>query len=77
MDTGALLDLFSAPGSKPSAAAAPGDAAAVAIAEGGAPSKKPGGLKAVLEGLEELWDESQYAEEFSLDAFVSKLGPGT
>ena len=29
--------------------------------------------QAVLEGLDELWDESQYAEEFGLDAFVSKL----
>ena len=31
------------------------------------------GAKAVLEGLEELWDEAQYAEELSLDAFVNKL----
>jgi len=30
-------------------------------------------MQAVLEGLDELWDESQYAEEFGLDAFVSKL----
>ncbi len=31
------------------------------------------GLKAVLEGLGELWDEGQYAEELSLDAFMGKL----
>lgn len=29
--------------------------------------------KSVLAGLEELWDESQYAEEFSLQGFTSKL----
>ena len=34
-------------------------------------------LQAVLEGLDELWDESQYAEEFGLDAFVSKLSAST
>ncbi len=34
---------------------------------------KKGGLKAVMEGLEQLWDEQQYAEEFSLDTFMSKL----
>jgi len=26
-----------------------------------------------LEGLEELWDEAQYAEEYDLDAFLKKL----
>lgn len=31
------------------------------------------GAKAVLEGLEELWNEAQYAEELSLEAFVNKL----
>ena len=36
---------------------------------------KKGGLKSVLEGLEELWDEAQYAEEFSLDTFMAKLAP--
>lgn len=41
-----------------------------AAAAGGKQGK---GLKAVLEGLGELWDEQQYAEELSLDAFVSKL----
>lgn len=46
--------------------------AAAAVVEGPGGTGK-GGLKAVLEGLEELWDQNQYAEEFSLDAFVSKL----
>ncbi len=42
--------------------------------EAAAVGRKAGkGLKAMLEGLGELWDENQYAEELSLDAFVSKL----
>ena len=32
-----------------------------------------GSLKAVLEGLEELWDQHQYAEEFGVDCFLKKL----
>ncbi|PON37204.1 Coatomer beta subunit [Parasponia andersonii] len=31
------------------------------------------GLKAILGGLEELWDQSQYTEEYNLGQFLSKL----
>ncbi|KAB2614179.1 TATA-binding protein-associated factor BTAF1-like [Pyrus ussuriensis x Pyrus communis] len=31
------------------------------------------GLKAVLGGLEELWDQSQYTEEYNLSNFLAKL----
>lgn len=31
------------------------------------------GLKAILGGLEELWDHSQYAEEYNLNQFLTKL----
>lgn len=31
------------------------------------------GLKAILSGLEDLWDQSQYTEEYNLDQFLSKL----
>lgn len=31
------------------------------------------GLKAILSGLEELWDQSQYTEEYNVDHFLSKL----
>ena len=37
---------------------------------------RPGALKSVLEGLEDLWDESQYAEEFSLQSFTNKMVSG-
>ncbi|CAI9784722.1 unnamed protein product [Fraxinus pennsylvanica] len=38
--------------------------------------KSPGGgkgLKAILGGLEELWDQSQYTEEYNLSQFLAKL----
>lgn len=31
------------------------------------------GLKAILGGLEELWDQSQYTEEYNLGQFLAKL----
>lgn len=31
------------------------------------------GLKAMLNGLEELWDQSQYTEEYNLNQFLAKL----
>lgn len=39
-------------------------------------SKLPGtgkGLKAILGGLEELWDQSQYTEEYNLSHFLARL----
>jgi TATA-binding protein-associated factor len=64
MDTGALLELFTA------------DKAAKvgAAGSGQAPAPRGAGAAAVMAGLEELWDEAQYAEEFELDAFVSRMG---
>lgn len=31
------------------------------------------GLKAILSGLEDLWDQSQYTEEYNLNQFLAKL----
>ncbi|KAJ8627925.1 hypothetical protein MRB53_021232 [Persea americana] len=31
------------------------------------------GLKTILSGLEELWDQSQYTEEYNLSQFLAKL----
>jgi TATA-binding protein-associated factor len=31
-------------------------------------------MKAALAGLDELWDENQYKEEFALDGFIKSLG---
>lgn len=32
-----------------------------------------GGLKAILNGLGELWDQSQYEDEYNLNQFLEKL----
>ena len=67
-----MLQEGSAPG-KPAQAGGASDAALAAAATG---TGKKSGLKSVLEGLDELWDENQYAEEFGLEGFMSKLsGP--
>jgi TATA-binding protein-associated factor len=78
MDTGNLLDIFTLQdGSKQQAQQAGGgqpgaDAAAAAAAAGG--QKGGGGLQAVLQGLGSLEaSEAQYADEFNLQAFQSKL----
>ncbi|CAM6099985.1 unnamed protein product [Calypogeia fissa] len=74
MDTTQLLDLFTVSGktgkvgtSKHSGDEdADGSAAANAVVGGK-------GLKAMLNGLEELWDQSQYTEEYNLGQFVTRL----
>ena len=74
MNTGNLLDLLHrSDNSLAAAAPQPADPAGSAVLEASNAGMKSGGLNAVLEGLEELWDENQYAEEFSLDTFVNKL----
>lgn len=42
-------------------------------ADKGPSGGKAHGLKSVLEGLEDLWDADQYAEEFSLHSFTSRV----
>jgi TATA-binding protein-associated factor len=77
MDTAQLLDLFvpSSGGAKGTKEGGMGESSSGAAASTAAVAGvKTKGLKAMLAGLEELWDESQYAEEFSLDGFISKLG---
>lgn len=41
--------------------------------KGGTDERKSGGLKAVLEGMEELWDERQYENEYSMNVFLQTL----
>jgi TATA-binding protein-associated factor len=38
-----------------------------------ASSNKKASAKAVLENLENLWDERQYEEEYNLDTFIESL----
>eukprot|EP00951_Prasinocladus_malaysianus_P048189 scaffold655631_cov37-Prasinocladus_malaysianus.AAC.1 len=73
MDTGLLLDLFTPATGKAGNNGGPQQASETTEAAVGGGKKAATGLKAVLAGLEELWDEQQYAEEFSLDSFMCKL----
>jgi TATA-binding protein-associated factor len=81
MDTTQLLDLFhvgdAAPGKGGGGGGGgAGGAGGVTDAMGGdgvAGKGKKDGLKAMLNGLEELWDDSQYKEEFELEGFRDKL----
>jgi len=73
MDTNQLLDLFHYSGeSRKQPNKADGDSKGVDAA-GEVSSKKKGGIKAVLENLEELWDDSQYEEEYNLTSFLESL----
>lgn len=70
MDTGQMLELFTAEkGAKLGKDGEPVAKGAAAAAVGAA----SGGLANIVNGLEEMWDEAQYAEEFDVDDFVSKL----
>jgi TATA-binding protein-associated factor len=69
MNTDQLLDLFAS-------AEIPKKGSSVAKssednADGGIGTGK--GLKAILGGLEDLWDQSQYTEEYNLSQFLAKL----
>ena len=73
MDTGQMLELFTAEkgaagGASDEKRNAPAGGAGAAAADAVA-----GGLKQALTGLDELWDESQYKEEFALDGFINSL----
>ena len=66
MDTTQLLDLFGT-GGGPAGGASAGDGAEAA-------AKKQSGLQAMLSSMGELWDESQYTNEFNMGTFMAKLG---
>lgn len=42
-------------------------------AAGAAADAVHGGLNSALTGIEDLWDENQYKEEFALDGFIKSL----
>jgi TATA-binding protein-associated factor len=71
MDTTQLLDLFTVSGNagKVGTSHKGGEDDSEAAASVGATK----GLKAILNNLEELWDQSQYTEEYNLGQFVARL----
>jgi len=69
MDTSVLLDLFNLADLSPAAAKEkPGVGGVDSLG-----NVAVGGAKSVLDSLGELWDDSQYNEEFDAEAFVSSL----
>ena len=82
MDTGQMLELFTADkGGKGGGGGGAGDTAGASGGGGGvavaaADAVHGAGLKSALVGLEELWDENQYKEEFALDGFIKSLNKG-
>eukprot|EP01088_Endostelium_zonatum_P006947 TRINITY_DN1909_c0_g1_i1.p1 TRINITY_DN1909_c0_g1~~TRINITY_DN1909_c0_g1_i1.p1 ORF type:complete len:942 (-),score=280.99 TRINITY_DN1909_c0_g1_i1:21-2822(-) len=71
MDTNQLLDLFNYSGEGGAGGVGKGEEEE-GDKEGGAGGKATG-LSSVVQGLEELWDESQYQEEYDLGHFLGKL----
>lgn len=86
MDTGQLLDLFAAPTAaaqkqhqqdqQSAAGSGAGDGDAQAAANGldiAAAGRKKSALQTMLDGIGELWDESQYQSEFDMKGFMQNL----
>ncbi|GAB4851956.1 btaf1 RNA polymerase II, B-TFIID transcription factor-associated, 170kDa [Ancistrocladus abbreviatus] len=72
MNTDQLLDLFtSAESHRKGVAVSKGSDGSSIEKQKATGSGK--GLKAILNGLEELWDQSQYTEEYNLSQFLAKL----
>lgn len=69
MGTDQLLDLFVLDDNKKGKEATAADQEKNA---GKAPKKE--NVKAILEGLEELWDESLYEQEYNMESFMKSLG---
>lgn len=71
MNTDQLLDLFTSAQTSKKGALKPLSGGDIEEDPKLVGTKK--GLKAILGGLEELWDQSQYTEEYNLSQFLAKL----
>ncbi|KAG0475509.1 hypothetical protein HPP92_015195 [Vanilla planifolia] len=71
MNTDQLLDLFT-PASTSGKVAGSSSGSNGDLDEDSRPSGKKG-LKSILSGLEELWDQSQYADEYNMSHFLEKI----
>ncbi|XP_051210704.1 TATA-binding protein-associated factor BTAF1 isoform X2 [Lolium perenne] len=72
MNTDQLLDLFtSTPASRKASVLPSSSIGEDSKDSSGKPGKK--GLKSILNGLDELWDQSQYADEYDMNQFLVKL----
>ncbi|XP_062180641.1 TATA-binding protein-associated factor BTAF1-like [Phragmites australis] len=72
MNTDQLLDLFTSTPASRKASVLP----SVSSDDQSKDSKRKSGgkgLKSIMNGLDELWDQSQYADEYDLNQFLAKL----
>ena len=69
MDTSSLLDILH----RPSQSSGPQSFEQTANDHPARPKSKSSSLKSLMEGVEELWDNTEYAEEFSVDNYLQKL----
>ena len=69
MGTDQLLDLFTLDEGSKGSSAAPGSSRS---GTGGGGDRREG-IKAILEGLGELWDEAQYESEYDINTFMKSL----
>jgi len=82
MNTAELLDLFKIDGGGGGSGAAGGaddmvpDGGGGGGGGGGAAAGLGGGFKAALEGIGDLWDDQQYADEYSMDGFLDGFAGG-
>ena len=67
MGTDQLLDLFSLEDKKKGQSSVPSSS------QSGQPESKKETVKSILEGLGDLWDESQYESEYNINAFMKSL----
>jgi TATA-binding protein-associated factor len=74
MDTSQLLDLFNYSGDASAKGTAKKGEKKASSAEDKVDAAMGAGIpKSLLTNLDELWDESQYAEEYNIDSFLSTL----
>ncbi|CAN6448955.1 unnamed protein product [Victoria cruziana] len=73
MNTDQLLDLFTSAGTGKKGAGKPGASDADQDMIDKKTSVGGKGLKAMLNNLEELWDQSQYTEEYDVSQFLGRL----
>ncbi|XP_006646908.1 TATA-binding protein-associated factor BTAF1 isoform X1 [Oryza brachyantha] len=72
MNTDQLLDLFASTPASRKASVLPSSSSGDQSKD--SKGKSGGkGLKSILNGLDELWDQSQYADEYDLNQFLAKL----
>jgi TATA-binding protein-associated factor len=73
MGTDQLLDLFTldASGNSPKKSSGAGQSSANATT-----SSFNKGARAIIEGMEELWDSQQYDAEYNLESFMSSIARG-